>query len=71
MTLCEQCQRSFSHDDAQLHPTLDGIICPVCGAVSLFVSELPSWESLQEMLRDAEWEAHHHPEANCFQGSKS
>lgn len=59
--VCLECQRPFRHADGQLHPILDGILCPYCGAVTLFVVHLPSWESEQEALLDAQWQRRHHP----------
>ncbi|MCP4419914.1 MAG: hypothetical protein GY805_25150, partial [Chloroflexi bacterium] len=49
-----------------LHPTLDGICCPRCGAANLFVTKTPSWELFQEALLDEQWESHHHLEDNDF-----
>ncbi len=65
-TLCNQCQRPFHNDEGSLHPTLDGICCPRCGAVNLFISEIPSWKLFQEALLDEQWESHHHLEDNDF-----
>jgi hypothetical protein len=63
VTFCNQCQRKFDNDDGQLHPTLDAIICPHCGAVNLFEpAVIHSWESYQEALLDEEWERHHRPD---------
>jgi DNA-directed RNA polymerase subunit RPC12/RpoP len=66
VTLCVQCQRSFHDDEGHLHPTLDGIHCPHCGALNLFVAVPPSWETYQEMLLDEQWENHHHSEDDDF-----
>ena len=66
VTLRTQCQREFHDDEGQLHPTLDGICCSHCGAVNLFVTEPPSWESFQETLLDDLWESHHHSEDDDF-----
>ncbi len=64
--LCNQCQRPFHNDEDNLHPTLDGICCPRCGAANLFVTKTPSWELFQEALLDEQWESHHHLEDNDF-----
>lgn len=66
-TVCVDCEQPFSHDDGHLHPTLDGIICPHCAAVNLFVTPPPSWESLQEALLDELWESHHQPETDDYE----
>jgi hypothetical protein len=66
VTFCEPCGRQFHDDEGQLHPTLDAVICPHCGAVNLFVTEPLSWELFQEALRDEQWESHHHPEDDDF-----
>jgi hypothetical protein len=67
VTFCEPCGRQFHDDEGQLHPTLDAVICPHCGAVNLFVTtETHSWESYQESLQDGRWQAHHHPEDDDF-----
>ena len=67
ITICADCKRPFSHADGQLHPTLDGIICPHCAAINLFVTPPPSWESLQEALQDELWQSPHQPEADDYE----
>ena len=62
-TKCQQCKRIFANDDGELHPTLDAILCPYCGAINLFPPDSPfTWERLLEEMYDALWSAHHLPD---------
>ncbi len=67
ITICADCKRPFHHDDGQLHPIQDGVICPHCAAITLFVTPPPPWESLQESLLDELWQSHHQPEADDYE----
>lgn len=54
---CVGCKNTFDiMESGELHPTEDGILCPFCETLNLFVVELPTWESEQERLNDWLWE---------------
>ncbi len=57
--MCQGCQQQFLMDEGELHPTKDGIVCPHCGAETLFTVAYPTWESWRERVHDDRWEAHH------------
>lgn len=64
--VCSTCNLKFNDDDGELHPTLDGIYCPRCGAVNLYAPDFSSAEDFAEAALDALWERHHCSEDDRF-----